>query len=61
MNESHFVGVSIRAWIALVVVCSFCVVCVYAKQIEMLERATILVLGFYFGQKQVGNHEKPSV
>ena len=51
-GESGFLGLSIRAWLALILVVSFCALCFLRPGLE--EKLYLLVavaIGFYYGSK----------
>ena len=51
-GDSHFVKISIRAWIALIVVGTVCVMSFLQKDVvEPLYTLASLSVGYYFGQK----------
>lgn len=51
-GDSHFVKISVRAWIALILVLATCTMSIMAKEIkEPLYSLVTLAVGFYFGQK----------
>ena len=51
-GDSHFVKISIRAWIALIVVLTVCVMSFVQKEVtEPLYTLASLSVGYYFGQK----------
>jgi 5-bromo-4-chloroindolyl phosphate hydrolysis protein len=57
-NESKFLGVSIRGWLAVFIVSTVCFMSVrQIAVIEPLYSMAMLALGFYFGQKS-GNKEQ---
>jgi hypothetical protein len=50
--DSTLMGVSVRAWLALILVCTVCILS--GMQIEVLEplySLSLIATGFYFGQK----------
>lgn len=50
--DSHIGTVSIRAWIAILLVSTVCFMAVFAMKVEEpLYSMATLALGFYFGQK----------
>lgn len=51
-GDSHFLRVSIRAWIALILVATVCYMALAALPVEEpLYSLATLAVGFYFGQK----------
>jgi len=51
-GESQLVGISIRAWLAILLTVTVCVMSGFSlKIVEPLYTAFLLSLGFYFGQK----------
>lgn len=51
-SESQFANVSVRAWIALIVVVSICGMSAFSIEVkEPLYTLGGLIVGFYFGQK----------
>jgi hypothetical protein len=48
--ESSFAKISIRAWVTLILVITFCLLCWMTNDLPPLEKAVFLVLGFYFGR-----------
>jgi hypothetical protein len=51
-GDSHFIKISIRAWIALILVVATCVMSIMAKDVkEPMYSLVTLAVGFYFGQK----------
>ena len=52
MDDSKVLGVSLRGWLALLMVATTCLMSYYAKEIkEPLYSLVLLSVGFYFGQK----------
>jgi hypothetical protein len=51
-GDSHFIKISVRAWIALILVVATCVMALLSRDIkEPLYSLVTLAVGFYFGQK----------
>ena len=51
-GDSHFVKISVRAWISIILVLTVCVMAVLARKVdEPLYSLATLAVGFYFGQK----------
>lgn len=51
-NESKILGVSLRGWLAAVLVLTVCGMSVIQREVvEPLYSAVLLALGFYYGQK----------
>ncbi len=51
-NESKLFGVSMRAWMALLIVSTVCVMSGLRIPVEEpLKSALLIAIGFYFGQK----------
>lgn len=56
MNDSKVLGVSVRAWIAIITVLTVCTMQVCGLQVdEPLYSLVLMASGFYLGQK---THEK---
>lgn len=52
MIDSMFFGVSVRAWLAIILVGTVCGLSCWGKEVkEPLYSMATLALGFYFGQK----------
>lgn len=52
---SHFFGVSIRGWLALILIVTVCAMAILAREVkEPLYSLSIGALGFYFGQNTKG-------
>jgi hypothetical protein len=52
-TESQIVGVSIRGWLAVMLLGTVCALALWGKEAgEPLRSSALLALGFYFGQKQ---------
>ena len=63
-SDSKFLGVSVRGWIALIVVINICVMSLLKIDVnEPMYSLVGMVVGFYFGQKKSGgengNQGKP--
>lgn len=54
MDESKVMGVSMRGWLALMIVFSTCLSCVILNKIDILKDMALISLSFYFGQKSMG-------
>lgn len=53
--ESAILGVSVRSWIALLLVYTVCLMAAHGAKIEEpLYSALLVVLGFLYGQKKAG-------
>lgn len=51
-SESQVAGVSVRGWIAGLIVLTMCVMSFMGKEVtEPLRGATLFALGYYFGSK----------
>jgi len=51
-GDSSFVGVSVRAWLAIILVVTVCAMAVLGKAVEEpLYTLATVAIGFYFGQK----------
>lgn len=51
-SDSQLVGVSVRAWLAILLTITVCVMALLALKVEEpLYTLTTIALGFYFGQK----------
>lgn len=53
-EESKILGVSLRGWLALMIVFSTCLSCVILNKIDILKDMALISLSFYFGQKSMG-------
>lgn len=52
-DESKIFGVTVRAFLAIVLVLCSCGLMMYMKEVEKLFGLSMMALGFYFGQKSV--------
>lgn len=51
-NDSQLIGVSVRAWLAILLTITVCVMALLALKVEEpLYTLATIALGFYFGQK----------
>ena len=51
-NDSQLIGVSVRAWLAIMLTITVCVMALLALKVEEpLYTLATIALGFYFGQK----------
>lgn len=51
-NESNVLGISIRGWLASILVLTVCIMSAWKVEVtEPLYSMATLALGFYFGQK----------
>ena len=55
MNESKLLGVSVRGWLAVIVVLSVCALSLYTKELSVLKDLALIAMSFYFGQKSKDN------
>lgn len=54
-DESKIFGITVRAFLAIVLVLAACYLMITMKEIEKLFGLAMMALGFYFGQKSVPN------
>lgn len=51
-GDSHLIGVSVRAWLAILLTITVCVMALLTLKVEEpLYTLATIALGFYFGQK----------
>ena len=54
MNESSIFGVSVRGWLAVIVVLTVCLMSYFGLEVkEPLNSIALLSIGYYFGQKGI--------
>ena len=52
-GESQFLGISVRGWLAIMITATLCTTTLMTIQVnEPFKSIAVVVLGFYFGQKQ---------
>lgn len=58
MNESKFLGISIRGWLAIITVLTLCVMSFLGKKVEEpFYTIVISIVSFYFGQARKTDKE----
>lgn len=54
MNDESKIGsITVRAFLAIILVLSACGLMIYMKEVEKLFGLSMMALGFYFGQKSI--------
>jgi uncharacterized membrane protein YhaH (DUF805 family) len=58
-NESQILGVSLRGWLALMIVFTVCAMSSWGADIkEPLYSMVLISIGYYYGQKKTNNEGK---
>ena len=51
-EDSRLLGISSRGWIAFTIIATMCMLSALGREVpQVLESATLIAMGFYFGQK----------